>query len=165
MVSGAEEPQNASPGAQPWPADCGSLLEGCLESFPTWQRGVCSPRALRVLLLRGAHKALATPTSLSDRGTESRECPPRDRSPCRVRSSPAPRRGATDLPAPHVCGPSSRPPPQVGADAATATRRAGRGPGRAKTRSPPVHPTAAGAAARGPPFQVARHRSSGRGGG
>lgn len=77
MVSGAEEPQNASPGAQPWPADCGSLLEGCLESFPTWQRGVWFPRALRVLLLRGAHKALATPTSLSDRGTESRECPAR----------------------------------------------------------------------------------------
>lgn len=68
----AEEPQNPSPGAQPWPADCGSLLEGCLESFPTWQRGVCSPRALRVLLLRGAHKAPATPASLSDRRTENR---------------------------------------------------------------------------------------------
>lgn len=62
------------------------------------------------------------------------ECPPGDRSPCRVRSSPAPSRGVTDLPALQVCDPSSRPPPQVGADAAAATRRQPRG-GRAGGRA------------------------------
>lgn len=158
----AEEPQNPSPGSQHWPADCGSLLGGSLESFPTWQRGVRSPRALRVLLLRGVHQAPATLASLSDRRTESTAR--QETSPCSVRNSPTPRRRATDLPAPQVCGPSSRPPPQVGADATAATRREGRGPGRAQMRSQPVHPTAAGAAAPGPPFQAARRRSSGRGG-
>lgn len=116
-----------APGHKPWPADCGSLLEGCLESFPTWQRDVCSPRALRVLLLCGAHHVPVTPSSLSVRRTGGSECPLGDRSSCRVRRSPGPSRRR--LPRARVCGPGSRPPPQVGADAAAATRRTGRGPG------------------------------------
>lgn len=116
-----------APGHKPWPADCGSLLEGCLESFPTWQRDVCSPRALRVLLLCGAHHVPVTPSSLSVRRTGGSECPLGDRSSCRVRRSPGPSRRRP--PRARVCGPGSRPPPQVGADAAAATRRTGRGPG------------------------------------
>lgn len=89
-------------------------------------------RALRVLLLCGAHHVLVTPSSLSARGTEGSKCPPGDRSSCGVRSSAGPSRAA-DHPAPRSAARAHGRPLRSGR-----TRRqprGGRTGGRARRRS------------------------------
>lgn len=92
-----------------------------------------SRRALRDLLLCGAHHVLVTPSTLYARGTEGRECPPGDRSSCSVQISPGPSRAAANHPAPGSAAPAQGRPLRSGWT--PQQPRGGRTGGRARRRS------------------------------
>lgn len=145
-------PQTAAPGhgsglrtaLLPWKAVWRAPRLGSAVSAPH--------RALRVLLLCGAHHVPVTPSSLSARGTEGSKCPPGDRSSCGVRSSAGPSRAAPPTtPRPglrpgHTAAPSGR-----GGRGGSSHAADGQGAGPGAEARAARSPTAAGAAAR--PFR------------